>query len=101
MQSSSDTTGKATSADWIVLPILYYTPETKLAIAVGGLYFFRDGTDATRAHPSGIAATIEYTQLNQMQIELSPDISLLNGEYRTYQDDLALLALSVHATKTE
>ena len=82
VQPSSDTTGHTTSADWIVLPILYYTPETKLAIAAGGLYFFRDGTDATQAHPSGIAATIEYTQLNQMQFELSPDISLLNGEYR-------------------
>jgi outer membrane protein assembly factor BamA len=76
------TSGTTASSDWIALPILYYTPETKLAIAAGGLYFFRDGTDATQAHPSGIAATVEYTQRSQMQFELSPDIALLNGEYR-------------------
>jgi outer membrane protein assembly factor BamA len=79
---STDTLNTMASSDWIALPILYYTPETKLAIAAGGLYFFRDGTDATRARPSAIAATIEYTQLSQMKFELSPDISLLKGEYR-------------------
>lgn len=81
-QPSIDTTGTMVSSDWIVLPILYYSPETKLGVAAGGLYFFRDGTEATRARPSAIAATAEYTQLSQMQFEISPDLSLLNGEYR-------------------
>lgn len=81
-QTSTDSAQAMAASDWIVLPILYYTPETKLAIAAGGLYFFRDGTDATRARPSAIAATVEYTQLSQMQFELSPDLSLLNGGYR-------------------
>lgn len=80
--SPVDTTQDLASSDWIAMPILYYSPETKMAFGAGGLYFFRDGTAATRSHPSAIGATVEYTQLNQFQFELLPDLSLLDGKYR-------------------
>jgi outer membrane protein assembly factor BamA len=61
------------------LPVIYYTPETKLAFGGGGLYYFRLTEDKTVERPSNIAFIAVYTQRKQSSFELNPDFYLGNG----------------------
>jgi hypothetical protein len=36
----------------LALPIFYYTPETKMAGGLGGIYYLRSLTDRSKGHPS-------------------------------------------------
>ncbi|MGB2696437.1 MAG: BamA/TamA family outer membrane protein [Candidatus Zixiibacteriota bacterium] len=56
---------------FVLLPILYYTPETKLA--GGGLlnYYFRESHSKTSTRPSSVMPSLIYTQNKQIMAELS------------------------------
>jgi hypothetical protein len=56
---------------FVLLPILYYTPETKLA--GGGLlnYYFRESGSKTSTRPSSVMPSLIYTQNKQIMVELS------------------------------
>lgn len=64
----------------IVLPVIFYSPETKMAGGIGGIYSL--GTsDKARSRLSSIRMGMIYTQKKQVMIEFGPDIYLGNGQY--------------------
>jgi outer membrane protein assembly factor BamA len=65
----------------VVLPIIFYSPETKIAGGFGGIYSFRTSNKA-RSRPSSIRMGMIYTQQKQVMIEIGSDIYLKNEEYR-------------------
>jgi hypothetical protein len=67
-----------------VLPVVYYSPETRLALGVGGGYFFRTSKDDTRTRPSSLSIFMVYTMKKQFQVFISPDIFLKKNDYRLY-----------------
>jgi len=69
------------STKLIILPIFYYTPETKLTGGVGGIITFRSGESGVKSRPSSFYFAAIYTQLKQFQLELIPEIYLQNEEY--------------------
>jgi outer membrane protein assembly factor BamA len=58
----------------MVLPLLYYTPETRVAFGVGGNMNFNLGRDKAKTRPSSIWFFAVYTMNNQVQIQLNPEI---------------------------
>ncbi len=72
--------GERTSS-LLVLPVVFYTPETKLAGGVGGIYAFRPGPSGVASRPSSIYFSAIYTQRKQFQLELNPELYLKNEEY--------------------
>ncbi len=63
----------------LVLPIVYYTPETRIAGGVGGIYYLRSLQDQFKGHPSSIFMDIVYTQKKQLIMEITPDLYLNKG----------------------
>ena len=76
---------------WVVLPVLYYTPETRLAFGATGSFYFRFKGDSTNSRPSTVQALAAYT-INK-QILLSAPFNLfmkqekywLNGQVAFYR----------------
>jgi len=65
---------------YIILPVLFYTPETKMAAGVGTLFYFRPSTDP-KSRPSDIRTIIIYTQRKQFIFETNPDFYLKKEAY--------------------
>jgi hypothetical protein len=65
----------------LVLPILYYSPETQTGGGIIGIYYFRlpGSTPATR--PSNLKGDIVYTQRNQFFLQLLPQLYLQNEKF--------------------
>jgi outer membrane protein assembly factor BamA len=62
-------------------PILYYTPETRLAYGAAGSYIFRmSGGKTTR--PSSISPILIYTQEKQFKAQVTADMYLKPDDYR-------------------
>jgi len=61
------------------LPFVYYSPETKLAFGVGGVFNFRTGRDKERTRTSSIWAYGTYTLAKQYSLLLKPEIYLKNN----------------------
>ena len=72
---------KEKTSSLLVLPVIFYTPETKWAGGVGGIYAFRSGASDASSRPSSIYFSAIYTQLKQFQLELNPELYLKNEEY--------------------
>ncbi|MBN1223716.1 MAG: BamA/TamA family outer membrane protein, partial [Candidatus Aminicenantes bacterium] len=67
--------------DIIVLPILYYKPETKIALGVGGLYYLKTAAQGAYTRPSNIFIAAVATQRKQFYIELKPDVYWNDDKY--------------------
>jgi hypothetical protein len=65
----------------ILLPIVYYTPETRLALGAGGVLNYRLGREKEKARPSSLWLLLIYTQNSQIQLQLRPEIYLSNNSY--------------------
>ncbi|MBS3819544.1 BamA/TamA family outer membrane protein [bacterium] len=65
----------------MALPVVFYTPETSLALGGGGMYYFRTSPQKPLGRPSSVSLSVMYTLKNQYQIELFPEIYLKNEEY--------------------
>ena len=65
----------------LVLPIVYYTPETKIAGGVGGIYYLRSMADRLKGSPSTFLVGIIYTQKRQFIFEITPDLFLSQGRF--------------------
>ena len=63
----------------LAVPIVYYTPETKIAGGVGAIYYLRSLKDQLRGHPSTVSMSIIYTQKKQFTFEISPGLYLKKG----------------------
>jgi len=66
------------SASLVVLPVIYYTPETRLAFGAGGIYTFRPKGSSAADLPSYFQALAVYTQNKQFTLSLEPRL-YLNG----------------------
>jgi hypothetical protein len=54
----------------IVLPLAFYTPETRFGGGVGGLYAFRFGNEPEESRPSQVELGLAYTQNEQILLYL-------------------------------
>lgn len=68
----------------ILLPIIYYTPETKLAFGAGGVVNFRLGRNKEETRPSSFWILGVYTLNKQFQLQLRPEIYLPKNEGIVY-----------------
>ncbi|MGZ7045762.1 MAG: BamA/TamA family outer membrane protein [Candidatus Aminicenantales bacterium] len=60
----------------LMLPIIYYTPETRLAMGAGGVLNYRLGRDKENTRPSSLWILMVYTLNKQIQLGLKPEIYL-------------------------
>ena len=73
-----------------ILPVAFYSPETKLGGGIAGFYYFRLGKDST-TRPSSINLAAIYTQNRQLifqvpfQLSLEGNKTLINGEAGVYR----------------
>ena len=74
--------------DFSFLPYVSYTPETKFAGGVGGIYTFRFPGSEPESRPSSITLATKYTQEKQYELRLVPDILLRDGKYQLRVDFL-------------
>ncbi|MEN6311842.1 MAG: BamA/TamA family outer membrane protein [Acidobacteriota bacterium] len=65
----------------IILPVIYYTPETRLALGAGGVINYRLGNDKPNTRPSSLWLMAVYTTKNQIQLSLKPEIYLTKNRY--------------------
>jgi outer membrane protein assembly factor BamA len=61
------------------LPVLFYTPDTRWALGVGGLVYFPLTKDPSVGRPSSISFITYYSQNKQFSFELNPDLYLSHG----------------------
>ena len=80
-QSSPSDSLRPKGNSLVALPYAYYTPETKFAFGVGGVYSFRSPDGAATERPSSLRLAMTYTQLNQIILALQPEIYLMEGQY--------------------
>ncbi len=57
---------------FVALPVIYYTPETQLALGAGGMYYFH--LAGTEHRSSSIQLFSVYTTNNQFQLEVVPEL---------------------------
>lgn len=72
----------AKSSRWLVLPILGYTPETRIVAGVGGVYYFRPAGGRSDARPSQVWIALLGTQNKQYSLFLNPDLYLKDEAVR-------------------
>jgi len=65
----------------IIIPVIYYTPETRLALGAGGVINYRFGNDKRNTRPSSLWLMAVYTTKNQIQLSLKPEIYLTKNAY--------------------
>ncbi len=71
-----------TTNKWVVLPIISYSPETKLALGAYGAYYFGKQS-AADSIPSSVARfTLAYTTRKQYLLSTSPDVYFDGGRFR-------------------
>ena len=59
---------------FVILPVIFYMPETKLAGGVSVNFYFREPGSAASSRPSTIMPSITYTQRKQIMSEVVADI---------------------------
>ncbi len=64
-----------------VLPIVYYTPETRMAFGLGSLFTYRFGLLFKEARPSTLFLGAIYTQEKQFIFQIKPEIYLQNNSF--------------------
>jgi len=64
-----------------VVPVVYYTPETKIAFGAVGMFYYRP-SKVQKSRPSSIKASFVYTQTKQYRFEISPELYIKNDAYR-------------------
>lgn len=65
----------------VALPYAYYTPETKIAFGLGGIYSFRPSGGSPEDRPSNVRIALTYTQLKQTILGFLPEIYIKNESY--------------------
>jgi len=63
-------------------PILFYTPETRLAYGAAGSYIFRMNGCKNDSRPSSISPILIYTQEKQFKAQVNADMYLKADDYR-------------------
>jgi len=73
--------GNSVTTGLIVVPFPIYSPETKTAITLTGLYHYGDPTGPAAARPSMIVLSLAYSELDQARIGLNPELYLKGGKW--------------------
>ncbi len=58
----------------VLLPFVYYTPETRLAFGVGGVLTFKAGAEQARTRTSTVWAFGTYSLARQIQVSINPTV---------------------------
>lgn len=66
----------------LMLPIIYYTPETKIALGATGVYFFSLESEPANSNLSTIRAEVVGTEMHQFHMEINPEICFPNNSYK-------------------
>jgi outer membrane protein assembly factor BamA len=67
--------------DLVLLPVAYYTPLTKIAGGLGGIYYLRTLEDLSKGSPSTVFMDLIYTQRKQTVCEITPSLYFKKGEF--------------------
>ncbi|UTW61090.1 hypothetical protein KFE98_13825 [bacterium SCSIO 12741] len=67
---------------WILLPSVYYTPETRWAFGAIGLGFFRFSKEDTLSPISNVGLSLAYTLNDQILFSLPFNLFLKGDRYR-------------------
>jgi outer membrane protein assembly factor BamA len=70
-----------TKNDLVLLPIAYYTPLTKIAGGLGGIYYLKSLEDRLKGSPSTIFVDLIYTQRKQIVCEVTPSLYFKEGNF--------------------
>ncbi|MDH5467113.1 MAG: outer membrane protein assembly factor [Candidatus Aminicenantes bacterium] len=65
----------------VVLPVVFYMPETRWGVGGGGLLTYRPKAAPPDQRPSSLLFQAYYTQNKQYGIEISPEVYLKNEAY--------------------
>jgi len=65
----------------VIIPVVFYMPETKWAFGAGGLLTYRPEQSAAQERPSSVGFYVIYTQLKQFSTEFEPEIYLAHEKY--------------------
>jgi hypothetical protein len=66
----------------LLLPVISYSPETRLALGAGGILYYRLGQEKGKTRPSSLGLLMVYTMNNQIRLQLKPEIYLTKNAYR-------------------
>jgi len=73
--------GERKKSGLVILPIAYYTPETKIAVGIGSMYYITSTGTGKYTRPSNIWFSAVVTQEKQFQFETKPDVYWSNEKY--------------------
>lgn len=62
-----------------IFPILYYTPETKVAFGLSSFLTYRFGLLSKETRPSSLFLAAIYTQMKQFTLQVKPELYLQNN----------------------
>ena len=79
--AKADPKKKSWAPHFILVPDVYYRPETRLAVGIGSFANYRLGKDKENTRPSTIGLTVLYTMNKQMRISLRPEIYFGGNSY--------------------
>ncbi len=77
----TDTIGKEKNFQALVLPVLFYTPETSVGLGVGSQLFLLRESNTYNSRLSNMFVSVIYTLNNQLIIDLQPQIYFDRGDY--------------------
>jgi hypothetical protein len=77
-QAAGEPADKPSRSGTVLLPVLFYTPETRIAGGCLVNYFFREPGSADESRPSSLMPAVIYTQEQQISAEVSADLYWAN-----------------------
>lgn len=77
-------TSAAIKGKWLVLPLVFFTPETSWGFGGAGLYSFRFKGNSPESRPSQIQLGFAYTLRKQILSYLPFQLFLKNDQYKLY-----------------
>lgn len=80
----ADTVKHKKKHNFIGVPVVDYTPETRFAFGLGGIYYFRGHDEDSTHRPSSIAGGFNYTQRHQYGVEIFPEMYFNHQKIRVF-----------------
>lgn len=76
---------KKKRSNYLIIPAIYYTPETSVAFGISFLYYYRFKSQSLEERPSVIQPTFIYTIKNQLISILGAENYFKNETYHIYE----------------
>lgn len=80
-KDTDDKLHKEKRTGFVVLPVAFYQPETLFGGGLGGLFSFRPKKQSGETKPSALNFYMIYTQMNQFNSRIQPDIYIHGNDY--------------------